>query len=218
MSSVTIDGILIKWLGNSGFMIKGDGMVLYIDPVNISGEVPEEDMADLLLITHEHFGHCDPDSIRKVRKSDCTTLIPNNMGLQFRGDARRVIEGDSLTGDLNIKGVDIEVIPAYDSCDGACYSGSGVGYFFIFGGLKIYHPGHTCTVPEWNFMAPDVAILPIGGPHGMDEAQSTIAVASLSPRIVIPIVHDFGEIDGTVPDSFVDMAKEKSPSTQVIIL
>ena len=218
MSSVTIDGILIKWLGNSGFMIKGDGMVLYIDPINIPGNVPEEDMADLLFITHEHFGHCDPESVRKVRKSDCTTLIPDNMGLQFRGDARRVIKGDSLTGDLSIKGVDIEVIPAYDSCDGSRCSGDGIGYFFALGGLKIYHAGHTCTVPRWEFTSPDVAILPIGSPQVMDEVQASDAVTLLSPRVVIPVTYDLDKIDGISPDTFVDMVKEKSPSTKVVIL
>ncbi len=218
MNSIIIDGVLIKWLGNSGFMIKGNDMVVYIDPTNISARVPEEDMADLLLITHEHFGHCDPESIRNVRKFDCTTLIPEKMSLQFRGDARRVIGGDSLVGELNIKGVDIEVVPAYESCDGSSSSGDGVGYFFVFAGLKIYHAGHTCAVPEMEQTSPDIAFLPISGHDVMDEVKAANALSLLSPKNVVPMVYDPDVFDGSSPDEFIDMVTQKSPSTKVLIL
>ncbi|WP_342303954.1 MBL fold metallo-hydrolase [Methanolobus sp. ZRKC5] len=218
MDGIIIDGVLIKWLGNSGFMIKGNGMVIYIDPTNISARVPEEDMADLLLITHEHFGHCDPESIRNVRRFDCTTLIPEKISLQFRGDARRVIEGDSLSGELNIKGVDIEVVSAYDSCDSSSSSGDGVGYFFVFAGLKIYHAGHTCAVPEMEITNSDIAFLPIGGHEVMDEVKAANAVLLLSPKTVVPMIYDSDDFDGASPDVFIDMVKKKSPSTKVVIL
>lgn len=218
MNSIIIDGVLIKRLGKSGFMIKGNDMVIYIDPTNISARVPEEDMADLLLITHEHFGHCDPESIRNVRRFDCTTLIPEKMSLQFRGDARRVIGGDSLSGELNIKGVDIEVVSAYESCDSSSSSGDGVGYFFTLAGLSIYHAGHTCAVPEMGMTNPDVAFLPIAGHGVMDEVKAANAVSLLSPKTVVPMGYDPDVFDGASPDMFVDMVKQKSPSTKVVIL
>lgn len=218
MDSIIIDGVLIKWLGNSGFMIKGNGMVIYIDPINISKKVPDEDLADLLLITHEHFGHCDPESIRNVRRFDCTTLIPEKMSLQFRGDARRVIGGDSLSGELNIKGVDIEVVSAYESCDNISSSGDGVGYFFTFAGLNVYHAGHTCAVPKMELTNPDVAFLPIAGNGVMDVATAANAVSLLSPRTVVPMGYDPDAFDGASPDMFMDMVKQKSPSTKVVIL
>ncbi|MDY0386018.1 MAG: MBL fold metallo-hydrolase [Methanolobus sp.] len=218
MDSTIIDGVLIKCLGNSGFMIKGNGMVIYIDPTNISTKVPEEDMADLLLITHEHFGHCDPESIRNVRRFDCTTLIPEKMSLQFRGDARRIIEGDSLIGELNIKGVDIEVVSAYESCDDINSSGDGVGYFFTFAGLNIYHAGHTCALPEVKISNLDIAFLPIAGHGVMDEATAANAVSLLSPKTVVPMAYGPDHFDGASADMFIDMVKQKSPSTRVVIL
>ncbi|MEZ5335541.1 MAG: MBL fold metallo-hydrolase [Methanolobus sp.] len=216
MGNTTIDGVFIKWLGNSGFMIKGEGMVVYIDPVNIKDSVPEDEMADLLLITHEHFGHCDPDSIRKVRKSDCTTLIPEKMSLQFRGDARRIMEGDSLSGELSIKGVDIEVVSTYDSCENATSLGKGVGYFMNFEGLGIYHAGHTCIAAEIDSDSIDLAFLPLGADGVMDEERAAVAAELLRPKYLIPMSYT-PESDLDI-EKLTSLVKDKSPSTEIVIL
>lgn len=75
MNSVKIENVNIKWLGHSGFLLEGDGKKVYIDPFEISEEPAFDDKADILMITHEHFDHCSPEDIRKVRRSDSTTLI-----------------------------------------------------------------------------------------------------------------------------------------------
>ncbi|WP_394325903.1 MBL fold metallo-hydrolase [Methanosarcina horonobensis] len=85
---------------------------IYIDPYQIDEEPAFDNKADILLITHEHLDHCSPEDIRKVRRSDTTTLIPESCSLEFRGDARRVAEGDILADGLEIKGTRIEVVPA----------------------------------------------------------------------------------------------------------
>lgn len=217
LDSTTIDDVFIKWLGNAGFMIKAEDMVIYIDPSDIQGDVPYEDMADLLLITHEGFGHCDPDSIRKVRKSDCTTLIPENMSLQFRGDARRVMASDSLSGELSIKDIDIEVVGTYDSCEDTSSSGQGVGYVLTLGGLNIYHAGHTCRVPELDSISIDVALLPLSN-DSMDVEHAVNAVVSIGPEVVIPMGYESNEISNNELDSFTGKVKERSPSTRILIL
>lgn len=215
MENITIGGVLIKWLGNAGFMMKGQDMTIYIDPVNLNDTVSYDEMADILLITHENFGHCDPDSIRKVRKPDCTTLIPENMSLQFRGDARRIIEGDSLVDELSIKGVDIEVVPTYDSCNKSTSLGKGVGYFFKFEGLGIYHAGHTCMAAGLNSESVDIAFLPISDAGVMDSRQAIDALSIIRPRFVIPMCHD-SDMDSRIQE-FTSAVKESFPSVEIII-
>src|SRR5271169_346785 len=112
MNSITIDSVCIRWLGHSGFLLEGQDLKIYIDPFQINEEPSFDDKADVLLITHEHFDHCSPEDIRKVRRSDSITLIPESCSLEFRGDARRVAEGDILDEGLEIKGIRIEVLPA----------------------------------------------------------------------------------------------------------
>lgn len=199
-------------------MIKWNDMIIYIDPDDLPEKIPDDEMADLLLITHEHFGHCNPDSIRKVRRSDCTTLIPEDMGLQFRGDARRVMAGDSLTGDLSIKGVDIEVLPTYVSCNDEKSYGAGVGYLLTLGGSTIYHAGHTCAIPDVGLHSIDIALLPIGGHMAMDKVQAAEAVSYMSPDVVIPMGYvPVGEGTSAAED-FMSIVKERSPATKVMIL
>jgi len=217
LADITINGVLIRKLEYAGFMVKSDEMVLYIDPNGLGDEqIPEEEMADLILITHEHFGHCDPDSIRKIRKSDCTTLIPEKMSLQFRGDARRVMEGDSLTGELSIKGVDIEVLPAYVSCEsGQSLMGEGVGYFFTLGDLSIYHAGHSCDIADIGGLSPNLVMLPIGNDQLISVQKAADLLAKLSPDYVIPMCYD----DSTDIDAseFVNAIHSKLPSAEVLL-
>jgi L-ascorbate metabolism protein UlaG (beta-lactamase superfamily) len=215
LAEITIKGVLIRKLEYAGFMVKSDEMVLYIDPNGLGDEqIPEENMADLIVITHEQYGHCDPDSIRKVRKSDCTTLIPDKMSLQFRGDARRVMEGDSLTGELSIKGVDIEVLPAYASCESGRTLGEGVGYFFTFGDLSIYHAGHSCDIADLESLSPDIVMLPLGDEQLISIQKAEEAITKLSPDYVIPMCYD--DATNINISGFVDRIKSECPSTEVL--
>ncbi|MDI3539024.1 MAG: hypothetical protein PWQ52_147 [Methanolobus sp.] len=217
MGSVTIDSVTIDWLGHAGFMIKGDDRIIYIDPYLPAYDVPFEDMGDILLITQEYDEHCHPESIRKVRKSDATTLVPENVSLDFRGDARRVAAGDSLTGELAIKGVGIDVVPAYGGETTPEPENGWVGYILEIGGLRIYHAGDTAVIPEMRNFSVDVALLPIGGRSPMKEEQAAEAAVILSPKVAIPMHYDPGQQD-TDPDKFSRMVRSGAPKIDVIIL
>lgn len=217
MGNITIDNVLIEWLGHAGFMIKAEGLVIHIDPYAVPDNLPFDDMADIILITHEHDRHCHPDSIRKVRKSDATTLIPENLSLQFRGDARRILEGDSLTGELAIKGVGIEVVPAYNIGSSTHLRGEGVGYIVKVGNLRIYHAGDTDLIPELGDVSADVALLPIGGVSTMDEEQAAEAAVLISPKVVIPMHYGEGD-DRADPEKFRELVNEKASGIDVVIL
>ena len=218
MNSTTVGNVTITWLGHAGFMLRTEELTVYIDPYVLPAYVGFEDQADLILITHEHYDHCSPEGIRKVRRSDSTTLVPESCGLQFKGDARRIVEGDMLTGDLAIKGLDIEVIPAYNKDKPYHPQGSGVGYIVTLGGLRIYHAGDSDFIPQMKDISADVALLPIGGTYTMDEAQAAEAAAAVGPEIVIPM--HYGHIEGTEadPEKFKQLVGEKNPDVKVIIL
>lgn len=192
MGSITIQNIVIEWLGHAGFRIRGAGQIVYIDPYLPEVNIAQDDKANILLITDEDEQHCHPVSIRNVRRSDATTLIPEDLGLQFRGDARRVAAGDSLCKELSIKGVDIEVLPG--SGERANELGTlSVGYMISLDGLRIYHPGKATSVKEMKDLDIDIALLPISGQGTMDKVQAIEAATLLMPKVVIPMCYKKNE-------------------------
>lgn len=218
MDSVEIENVTIKWLGHSGFLLEGDSKKIYIDPFEIGEEPAFDDKADILLITHEHFDHCSPEDIRKVRRSDSTTLIPENCSLQFRGDARRIAEGDILADGLEIKGIRIEVVPAYNTDKPYHPRGLGVGYIVELGGIRIYHAGDCDFFPEMESIKADVALLPIGGTYTMNEEEAASAAAFISPKVVIPMHYGKSEDIQADPEKFKALVNGKNPEINVIIL
>ncbi|WP_410508478.1 MBL fold metallo-hydrolase [Methanosarcina hadiensis] len=217
MNSVDIEGIRIQWLGHSGFLLEGDGKKIYIDPYQIGKEPAFDDRADILLITHEHSDHCSPEDIRKVRKSDTTTLIPENCSLEFKGDARRVAEGDILADGLEIKGIRIEVVPAYNPDKPYHPRGIGIGYIVELAGLRIYHAGDSDFVPEMANIKTDIALLPVGGTYTMDEEEAASAAAVMSPGFVIPMHYGSEGIEAD-PEKFKALVHSKNPDIKVIVL
>ena len=218
MSSTTIGNVSIEMFGHASFMIRGEGKIIYIDPYVLPEKVDYEDQADIILITHEHYDHCDPDAIRMVRKSESTTLIPQNCTLEFRGDARRVSEGDVLRGDLAIKGIGIEVVPAYNINKSFHPQGTGVGYIIEVDGLRIYHAGDTDFIPPMNDISVDVALLPIGGTYTMDVPEAAEATLAIGPDVVIPMHYNYSDATPADADLFKKLVQDKNPDIEVIII
>src|SRR4030066_306522 len=94
----------IRWVGHAGFLLN-EKAGIYIDPYNLAFP----DIGDMVLVTHDHPRHCVPDEIKWLRKGSTVIVVPKNCADKFEGDIRVVKAGDEIT----VKGVKIEVMPAY---------------------------------------------------------------------------------------------------------
>jgi L-ascorbate metabolism protein UlaG (beta-lactamase superfamily) len=195
--AVIIEGVEITWLKHDAFLLKGDGIVVAIDPYELRS-VPEK--ADLVLVTHDHFDHCDPNSVRLVAKPDAFIVAPQNAASKLGKNVRVVKAGDVLTE----KGVTIKVVPAYNVRPERQRfhpkNYGGVGYLITLAGNTIYHPGDTDLIPEMdNLGQVDIALLPVSGTYVMDAQEAAEAVKRIKPTHVIPM--HYGSIVGSKADA-----------------
>jgi len=179
-------GITVKWLGHASFEIEIDGKLIYIDPY----EGRYDRKADVILVTHSHFDHCDTSKISKVRKADTVIVAPEDCVRRIGGDVKSLKPGESI----EIDGVTVTAVEAYNykrfRSPGVPFhpKGLGVGYLITAQGKTIYHAGDTDFIEEMKGLENvDLALIPTGGTYTMDNAEAAEAVLSFKPKKVIPM-------------------------------
>ena len=169
----------IRWLGHAGFLLS-EKAGIYIDPFNLAFP----DIGDMVLVTHDHPRHCAPDEIKWLRKGSTVIVVPEPCAGKFEGDIRIAKAGEELT----VKGVKIEVMPAYTTDNPRHPRNCGVGYIITMSdGLRVYHTGDTGMIPEMKEGIADIVLIPIGGANTMDAAQAAAAVDLMKPKIAVPM-------------------------------
>lgn len=181
----------IHWLGHDGFRIDGSTVVM-MDPFKISSLKP----ADLILISHEHFDHTSPEDVDKIRKSDSVILANATSAKQLKGDVRVVAPGDRLT----VKGVEIEVGPAYNTNKDFHPRAAGMlSFVFKLDGVRYYHAGDTDFIPEMKQLDVDIAFLPVSGTYVMTADEAVQAAKAIKPKVAVPM--HYAEIVGSEEDA-----------------
>jgi L-ascorbate metabolism protein UlaG (beta-lactamase superfamily) len=178
--------ISIKWLGHAGFQIRAGGKTVYIDPYE--GEYSEK--ADLLLVTHSHFDHCDPSKIKKVRRSNTVVIAPEDCASKIGGDVKTLRPGqETAVGTIHVKAVEAYNNKRFRSPGNPFHpKGLGVGYLITVGDKAIYHAGDSDFIPEMNYLGHmDVALLPSGGTYTVDNPESADAALAIKPKVAIPM-------------------------------
>lgn len=195
--STTIGSVEFERFIQSSFRIQSGGTVVYVDPHRLEGGPA----ADLILITHEHFDHMDPNAIDAVATGDTVIVANAPCAAQLQGKIKGKIvavqEGDSVTE----KGVEVRAAAGYN---GHHPRGFNVGYVFRVGDQTIFHAGDTDRVPEMSSLGDiDVALLPIGGTYTMAEAEAAEAVRMIRPKVAVPM--HYGYATGGDPLKFASL-------------
>jgi L-ascorbate metabolism protein UlaG (beta-lactamase superfamily) len=187
----------ITWIHHASVLIEGEKRV-YIDPWKLEAlQAPAP--ADLVLITHDHFDHLSVEDLQRITTAKTEILVPAEALDKLdavAGKRRGVRPGETLVA----AGLAVEVVPAYNvnkkfHPKDAKY----VGYVVTVDGERIYHAGDTDQIEEMKGLAPDVALLPIGGTYTMTAPEAAKAVAALGAKRAVPI--HFGSIVGRQEDA-----------------
>ena len=183
---------------------------------------PIELKLDLLLATHSHYDHFDPDSVPLIMSNGKTRLIAAQ---DIKVEAEK----------LNLDRSRITYLKTYDvfenehikikamPCDHGAETPYAIGLLIEADGRKIYVAGDTCfredffTNSELNNL--DVMIMPINGAFGnMNEVEGARAVNIIKPKLAIPChFWNFAEHGGN-PDKFKEEMKNIYKSENFILM
>lgn len=185
----------------SSIRIEGTYTV-YIDPYKIK-DAPHD--ADLILITHAHYDHFDPPSLRNVAGDKTMIVCPDSMyndvkGVGVGADLAVMEAGAELEPESSLEGIGIEAVPAYNLNKTFHPKANGwLGYILTMDGVRYYAAGDTDALPELESVECDVAFVPIGGTYTMTAPEAAALINKIKPEYAIPI--HYGTIVGKAADA-----------------
>jgi L-ascorbate metabolism protein UlaG (beta-lactamase superfamily) len=185
----------ITFVGHGTLMFEFRDAVIHVDPVSREADYAKMPKADLILITHEHRDHLDPEAISAIRQEATTVILPERCSEAVPGGIV-MKNGDIRTvGDLRI-----EAVPAYNivhkrpSGEPFHPRGHGNGYVLTCGDSRVYVAGDTENIPEMKALKDiEVAFLPMNLPYTMTPEMVADAAKAFRPKILYP--YHFGKTD-----------------------
>jgi L-ascorbate metabolism protein UlaG (beta-lactamase superfamily) len=204
METTSFNGVEVEWLGHASVKLKdSNGFTVYIDPWSEVMDA-ENEKADLIISTHDHFDHFDKKMIQALKRrgtivvctEDSEDDVPEDLEARFIQPNRSV-----KVKNRRIKGVHAYNIDKFREPDTPYHpKGFCTGVVFELDGTKFYHMSDTDNIPELEELDSDIdiAFVPIGGTYTMDQEEAVEAIKKFEPKNVVPI--HFGQVDGTEAD------------------
>lgn len=205
----------VTWLGQAGLLFRTEKTTLLVDPyftdsaaeIAVPRKMPVdpnlwEIKPDLLLCTHVHIDHYDPDTVKHFvnEATEITVLSPASVWEKIRefggkNNYVRVAPGVIWTHE----DVEVEVVPAVHSDDFA------VGFVIRHEGKSYYVTGDTLYSKDVVWAIPedvDVVFLPINGKgNNMNATDAAKFAGEIGARLAVPV--HFGMLDNVDPKCFV---------------
>ncbi len=194
----------VTYVGHATVLIEMDGLRILTDPVlrtrvgplvREAPKPPSLGRVNLVLISHPHWDHLDPPSLRLL-EGDPRILVPRGTASFLRAQGMCHVHEMAPGDQTSIGNVVVEATVASHSGRRPPFGPTTdcVG-FLIRGSHQIYFAGDTDLFPEMRDLGNDldVALLPISGwglrlgAGHMDPLRAARSLIHLRPTIAIPI-------------------------------
>jgi L-ascorbate 6-phosphate lactonase len=156
--------------------------------------LPTELNADVVLTTHTHEDHLDPETIPDVARASQALIAGPTSCAELMAEwgipADRVVTMD--TGDRKtIRGVEVAAVFAHHESSAGAQTPDAIGYVVDLGGIRVYHTGDTLAHPDLKAMRalrPDLMLICINGGYGnMGPEEAAELTAEVDPAVVVPM-------------------------------
>jgi L-ascorbate metabolism protein UlaG (beta-lactamase superfamily) len=186
----TGDGIVATWIGHSTFLLRTAALCVVTDPQFSRTAGPASWLGarrtmppalalealpkvDLVLLSHDHYDHCDLPSLRFLAKRDGSTIVaPLGHGGLLKGVGfKNIVELDWWQSATPLPGAEITFVPARHWCRRSPFATNTRlwgGFMLRAGGRRAYFVGDSgyeaglFTEIGRHCGKPDLALIPIG--------------------------------------------------------
>ncbi len=216
--------VYVRYLGHSAFHIQIQGVEIYLDPwldstmesmprlVSPAIKSNEIKKADLILVSHEHFDHSDPVSVKTIVQRTAAKVYAPQETLNLFDLSSRSLNPVEVGAEFNALGLNISVVPAKHS---NCLN--PVGFVIKGEGKSIYFAGDTYDFYDMVNISVDCALLPIGGTYTMDILSSIKALKELRTKYVIPMHYNTFEKIKTNVNDFESRVKSSTKVDPILL-
>jgi len=194
----------ITWFRQSALRWRDAERTIYIDPWGTPADAPP---GDVILITHAHGDHFQPEEIERLSTGSTKLVAPYDVAKELSGEVTPVRPGESH----DVGGLRFTTVPAYNVVEHRLEAhpkeNQWVGYVIELDGTAYYHAGDTDHAPELDAVKADVTFLPIGGdPYTMAPDEAADLAKVIQPQIAVPMHYGFVVGSRTDGDRFRDLA------------
>ncbi len=193
--STSAGELAITFLGHGSLLLTFGGKTIYVDPFSRVADYTKLTGADLILLTHEHRDHLDPQALAAIRTDSTLLVLTEACARELRGGIV-LRNGEAQT----VLGIPIQAVPAYniqhrrENGEPFHPRGLGNGYVLTFGETRVYVAGDTENIPEMNELQEiAIAFLPMNLPYTMTPQMAAAAARAFRPRVLYP--YHYGNTD-----------------------
>lgn len=204
--------LAVAWLGGAGFLFKtASGRMVAVDPylsdaldhyyswkrlpLSPIPMTPAELQADVVLATHAHEDHLDPEAIPELARSSQAVFA----GPRLCAEAMRTwgLPGERIV-EINrgetrrIAGVGVTAVLAHHVSPAGAQTPDAVGYVLDLDGIVVYHSGDSLYHPDLHqqvkSLSPALALVCINGQYGnMNPVEAARLTGEIGPIVAIPM-------------------------------
>ncbi|MCL2371756.1 MBL fold metallo-hydrolase [Candidatus Saccharibacteria bacterium] len=188
---------------HSGFLIEKDGRGLVMDPVEYQNKLPEFRNLDVVIVTHLHGDHYQPEVIAKIREANPGVKVFTTAdSTELIGEGGVVVKsGDKITAgvfELEFYGEDhAEIVSGQVPCGNIGVMVDGV----------LANSGDSFAIPP---QTPEILLVPVSAPWLKSDETMTF-IKAVKPKLAIP-THDAlnSELGNTIYDNWIGKACEEA--------